>query len=191
MHEYGAPPRARQEGLLKEELDEEILIYDQNTHTAHCLSSIAVCVWRHCDGKRGVSELAGLAEISESLVAVALRELGEKDLLDTEPQLMQRTVPGVSRREAIGQGMRYGAAAAAGSLIVSATAATPAMASSGPIVRCKSTEATNPPKTCCICNNEECSPTGLTSEQCDTFCAEKTRNGVKLWELHAECEIIV
>jgi hypothetical protein len=51
--------------------------------------------------------------------------------LVAEPQLMRSAVPGLSRREAISRGMRYGAAAAAGSLIVSATAATPAMASSG------------------------------------------------------------
>lgn len=47
---------------------------------------------------------------------------------------MQSTVPGESRREAIVRVARYGAAAAAGSMIVSATAATPAMASSGVVL---------------------------------------------------------
>jgi hypothetical protein len=97
------------------------------------LSPIAACVWRHCDGEHDATELAELAGASESLVADALRE---KHLLDAEPDLMQSTIPGVSRREAISRAARYGAAAAAGSLIVSATAATPAMASSSETVCC-------------------------------------------------------
>ncbi|HEV2973969.1 MAG TPA: PqqD family protein [Solirubrobacteraceae bacterium] len=131
MHEYGSLPRARRDGLLEETVGEELLLYDQESHTAHCLSPIAACVWRHCDGERNVAELAVLVGVSEDVVASALHELREKDLLDAEPELMRSTTPGFSRREAIGRGVRYGAAAAAGSLIVSATAATPAMASSG------------------------------------------------------------
>jgi hypothetical protein len=128
MYEHGSLPRARQGGLLEETIGEELLLYDQSSHTAHCLSPVAACIWRHCDGERNVTKLAELAGISESLVADALHELREKDLLDVEPQLTQSTVPGISRREAIGRATRYGAAAAGASLIVSATAATPAMA---------------------------------------------------------------
>jgi hypothetical protein len=131
MYEHGSLPRARQDDLLLETVGEELLLYDQNSHTAHCLRPIAACVWRHCNGKRDVTELAELAGASEDLVADALQELREKNLLDAEPALVQRTVSGVSRREAIGRIARVGAAAAAGSMIVSATAATPAMASSG------------------------------------------------------------
>jgi hypothetical protein len=130
MHQDGSLPRARRDGLLEETVGEELLLYDQNSHTAHCLSPIAACVWRHCDGERDMSELAELAGASKDSVADALHELREKDLLAAEPQLTQSTVPGISRREAIGRVARYGAAATAGSLIVSATAATPAMAAS-------------------------------------------------------------
>src|ERR1700733_1989757 len=131
MHEHGSLPRARQDGLLVETVGEQLLLYDQNTHTAHCLRPVAACLWRHCDGERDVAELANLAGASEDRVADALHELREKDLLAAEPELMQSTIPGVSRLEAIVRVARYGAAAAAGSMIVSATAATPAMASSG------------------------------------------------------------
>jgi hypothetical protein len=130
MREYGLLPRARQDGLLEERVDEELLLYDQNSHTAHCLSPVAACVWRHCDGEHDVTELAQLAGVSGDLVADALRELRDKDLLDAEPQVIQGTVPGESRRQAIVRAARYGAAAVAGSMVVSATAATPAMASS-------------------------------------------------------------
>jgi hypothetical protein len=131
MHEYGALPRAREDGLLEEAVGEELLIYDQGSHTAHCLSPIAASVWRHCDGEHDLKGLARLVAASEESVADALHELGEKDLLDCEPQLIQSTSSGISRREAIGRVARYGVAAAAGPMIVSATAATPAMASSG------------------------------------------------------------
>lgn len=131
MHEYGSLPQARQDGLLEEAVGEELLLYDRESHTAHCLSPIAACVWRHCDGEHDLTGLAELAGASESWVADALHELREKDLLVAEPQLTESAVPGESRREAIGRAARYGAAAAAGSMIISATAATPAMASSG------------------------------------------------------------
>jgi hypothetical protein len=130
MYEHGSLPRARQDDLLEEAVGEELLLYDQDSHTAHCLNSIAARVWRHCDGGHDLTDLAVLAGASEDLVANALHELREKDLLVAEPAL-QSTVPGESRREAIIRVGRYGAAAAAGSMIVSATAATPAMASSG------------------------------------------------------------
>src|ERR1700722_8882292 len=155
MDEHGLPPRARRDGLLEDAVGEELLLYDQSTHTAHCLSPVAACVWRHCDGERSVTELAGLAGVRENLVADALRELHEKDLLDAEPQLMQRTIPGVSRREAIGRIGRVGAAAVAVPLIVSATAATPAMASSSEGGCPTGTCVSQPGYRCCCCRNGE------------------------------------
>jgi hypothetical protein len=132
MHDYGSLPRAREDGLLEEMLGEELLLYDQNSHTAHCLSPIAARVWRHCDGGRDVTKLAQLAGADASLVTEALHELRERELVEAEPALMQSesAVSGVSRREAVVRVARYGAAAAVGPMIVSAAAATPAMASS-------------------------------------------------------------
>lgn len=171
MHEYGSLPRARQDGLLEETVGGELLIYDQQSHTAHCLSPIAACVWRHCDGERDASELAVLAGASEDLVAGVLHELREKDLLDAEPQLTESAVPGVSRREAIGRAARYGAAAAAGSMIVSATAATPAMAESkGANICC---ECIQPVKTPCSCTVTASTGNRAGNEaKCKKWCEE-------------------
>jgi hypothetical protein len=164
MYEHGSLPRARQDGLLEEAVGEELLLYDQESHTAHCLSPIAASVWRQCDGEHDIAGLARLTGASESLVVGALYELREKDLLDAEPKLMPSTILGESRREAIVRVGRYGAAAAAGSMIVSATAATPAMAASS-----------EPP--CCQCSEEDgldCACTGCMSEkQCKEFCENK------------------
>jgi hypothetical protein len=165
MHQDGSLPRARRDGLLEEAVGEELLLYDHDSHTAHCLSPIAARVWRHCDGEHDTTGLAQLAGVSKDLIADALYELHEKDLLATEP-LTPDTAPGESRREAIVRVARYGAAAAAGSMIVSATAATPAMASS------------NESPDCCQCAegavNCDCKVwAGMTD--CEDFCAGKTR----------------
>src|ERR1700729_2140503 len=146
MHQDESLPQARRDGLLEESVGAELLLYDLDSHTAHCLSPIAACVWRHCDGEHDATELAELAGASESLVADALNELREKDLLDAEPVLMQSTIPGVSRREAIVRVARYGAAVAGASMIVSATAATPAMAAS--LMCCQCYEVNKMP---CFC----------------------------------------
>jgi hypothetical protein len=182
MREHGSQPRARKDGLLEETVGEELLLYDQNSHTAHCLSPTAACVWRHCDGELGVAGLAELAGASENLVADALHELREKDLLDAEPQLTQSTIPGISRREAIGRVVGIGAAAAAAPLIVSATAATPAMASSGEELTFNEITAEEKEKgskctpkmgaeDCCLCEKE----VGL-GKATQKFCEEECKN---------------
>src|SRR5580693_7433367 len=102
MHKHESLPLARRDDLLEETLGEELLLYDQNSHTAHCLSPTAAAVWRHCDGEHDVNELAELVETSKDLVADALHELRDKDLLVDEPVLTQSAIPGISRREAIG-----------------------------------------------------------------------------------------
>lgn len=189
MHENGSLPRARQDGLLVDTVGEELLLYDQENYIAHCLSPIAACVWRHCDGARDVTELAILAGVSDNLVADALHELREKQLLDAEPQLMQSTVPGISRREAISRGVRYGAAAAAAPLIVSATAATPAMADSGN-PNCKTaTQSLN----CCVCKTNMgplCKSATTSRLLCERECLPSEgfgREGIEYWSSNLEC----
>jgi hypothetical protein len=182
MYEHGSLPRARQEGLLEETVGEELLLYDQKRHTAHCLSPVAAYVWRHCDGEHGIAALARLAGVSEGTVTGALQELREKDLLVAGPALMQNTSPGESRREAIGRATRYGAAAVAGSMVISATAATPAMAASSKCCQCVDASGKN-----CACttvtSDAECTQFCEKSAKCTqpatgTLAAGKCENGV-------------
>lgn len=171
MREHGSLPRAREDGLLVEVVGEELLLYDRDSNTAHCLSPIAACVWRHCDGARTVTELAGLAGVSEGLVADALYELREKELMDVEP--LEGSAPRVSRREAIVRGARVSAAAATGALIVSAVAATPAMAASEEGFR--TCEEATPEETCCKCVGGACENGIQTQLLCKHFCEEKSQ----------------
>jgi hypothetical protein len=80
-------PEAREEGLLVEELSDETLVYDMDRHKAHCLNPTAALVWRHCDGRKGIPELARLLEkklsipADERIVWMAVNYLGKAHLL--------------------------------------------------------------------------------------------------------------
>ncbi len=51
-------PIARKEGLVIQEMPEEVLVYDLDTNKAHCLNQTAAFVWKSCDGRNSVAEKA-------------------------------------------------------------------------------------------------------------------------------------
>jgi len=142
MDSHSRQPLARTEGLVVQELGDESLVYDRESDVAHCLSSVAARVWRGCDGARDLDALAAFAGASQALVADAVDELREKNLLAGEPPTDGSPAPGVNvygvnRRQALGRLAKMGAGAAAIPLIVSAMAASPASAASvGPGAPC-------------------------------------------------------
>ena len=105
-------PEARKDGLVVQHLSDEVLIYDQRRHKGHCLNQTAALVWKHCDGKTSVSEMARLLEeelktpVKEEVIWLALEQLGKTHLLSRRVTLAQ---PGMTRRELI---KRIGLAAA-------------------------------------------------------------------------------
>ncbi|MBI4540148.1 MAG: PqqD family protein [Gemmatimonadetes bacterium] len=86
-------PAARSEDLLVEELPDETLVYDLARDRAHCLNRTAALVWRHCDGRTGVSEVAALLEketrlpADDTVVWMALSRLARARLLEEPPAL--------------------------------------------------------------------------------------------------------
>ena len=84
-------PKARRDGLVVRELPDELLIYDTETHEAHCLNETAAFVWKQCDGTTSVSEIASRlsaetkTEVDDELVWVALEDLWKQQLLAGEP----------------------------------------------------------------------------------------------------------
>jgi hypothetical protein len=112
-------PLARRDGLIVEELDGEVLVYDTATHVAHCLNRTAGLVWRWCDGKTAVPELArrlrkavGPDVDGEALAVGALQRLAKARLIGgsgEEPGPASR-----SRREAL---RRLGRAAGAAAVL--------------------------------------------------------------------------
>ena len=97
-------PRARQDELVVEELQDETLVYDLTRHKAHCLNRTAALVWRHCDGQTNVAEVAALLEeqsaapADEAVVWMALDRLGRAHLL-SEPVTLPADKTQYSRRK--------------------------------------------------------------------------------------------
>jgi DNA-binding transcriptional regulator YhcF (GntR family) len=115
-------PLARTDELIVEEIDAEVLIYDQRTNEAHCLTPAAARVWRACDGESSREQLATELELDADTVQRALVDLEACGLLDGIAD------PGVTRREATTRFAKLGAAAAAAPLIYSIVSPIPAAA---------------------------------------------------------------
>lgn len=97
-------PIARKNGLVIQEVPDEVLVYDLDTNKAHCLNQSAAMVWRSCDGTNSVSEIAKLVEtqaggkVTEDFVWLAIDQLSQNNLLEKEVAV---SFSGQSRREAI------------------------------------------------------------------------------------------
>ncbi len=127
-------PKAKTDGVVSERIDNELVVYDGTSHTAHCLSSEAALVWEQCDGRASQGELAEQLALSAAAVERAVQALHECDLLDSAPAAGE---PSYSRREAAGRLARAGGAAFAAPLIYSV--AVPSMAAAiSPNPACRS-----------------------------------------------------
>jgi hypothetical protein len=99
-------PEARTTNLLTQQLPDELLVYDQDRHKAHCLNSTAAFIWKHCDGQTSVSEMARKLQretqvaVDEEIVWLGLKQLAGHGLLQERLTLPSRFTA-VSRREAI------------------------------------------------------------------------------------------
>jgi hypothetical protein len=131
-------PIARREGLIVEELPDEVLVYDLNTDKAHCLNRTAALIWKNCDGKKTEGDIAAVLQRElKSPVPIQVVTLGLEDLagfgLLKEVATGPRREPGrehLSRRRLI-QNLGLTAALAL-PLIVSISAPAAAQAGSGP-----------------------------------------------------------
>jgi hypothetical protein len=97
-------PHARVDGLVVSEVDDEVLVYDLNSHKAHSLNRTTALVWRHCDGQTTVGAVAGLlrrelqAPVDEDVVWMALHQLNGAKLLQ-EQQELPADAPRYSRQD--------------------------------------------------------------------------------------------
>jgi hypothetical protein len=113
------PPRARARGLVLRELKDELIVYDKETHRAHCLDRTASLVFRSADGRRSVADLAELlaektsGPADPSLVRCALGSLDEAGLLEdrgSSPEEWRASDSALARRDVL---RRVGIGAAA------------------------------------------------------------------------------
>lgn len=97
---------ARKEGLVIQEMPDEVLVFDLETNKAHCLNETAAFVWKACDGKNSVADITKLfgnqsgTSVPEDLVWLALDQLKEKNLIENTAEIVV-DYNGMSRREVI------------------------------------------------------------------------------------------
>ena len=121
--------KARDDDLLVHPVEDEIVVYDRTRKRAHRLNVVVAKVWGLLDGEQSVSEIADELEVDESVVALAVDDLANAQLLESSEPLS------VSRRSAL---RKVASAAAVGVLLPLVTsipaplAATARSASGGP-----------------------------------------------------------
>ena len=97
-------PVARRSGLVVQEMENEVLVYDVARNRAHCLNETAASVWRECNGKRTPEQIAEGLEtqmgvtVPVELVWLAIEQFADSELLENTE--FRRTTKR-SRREAI------------------------------------------------------------------------------------------
>ncbi|MCH7532263.1 MAG: PqqD family protein [Gemmatimonadetes bacterium] len=101
-------PKARDSHLLVHQVEDEMVVYDRTQKRAHRLNEAVAKVWSLLDGERSVNEIAGELEVDESVVALAVDDLANAQLLESSEPLS------VSRRSAL---RRVASAAAVGVLL--------------------------------------------------------------------------
>jgi hypothetical protein len=119
-------PRARTDEVITDQVEEDLVVYDQSNQIAHALSAEAASVWQACDGQRSVDVIASDLKLEVPVVERALQELSDCRLLRDDPtiDLGHR----VSRREAAKKFAKVGAAALAAPMIYSVAVPGAAMA---------------------------------------------------------------
>jgi hypothetical protein len=164
-------PRAREEGLLIEHVNDETVIFDTESREAHCLSPLAALVFEHCDGRTSSEGLAGIASehLSEPVepwqVDDALDRLQECKLLAVSAPRSEGQ-GGTTRRQAIKRSAVTGGVLVAAPLITSvfppAAAAAGSATCGGP--------SPLPTVLCCPCktgsgaNKDECCQPPFTNK---------------------------
>ncbi len=152
-------PNARDEGLVVEEVGDELLVYDMDRDHAHCLGPAAARVWRSCDGKTPATAIARRLGLEEPEVAHALDELARCQLLAAPAAQGDGFVVTHTRRDFGLRIAKVGAAVASAPLIVSIAAPSAAHAltpcASLPFAgSCGICNQGGRPTPCCCCHGE-------------------------------------
>lgn len=169
-------PHARKEGLVVKQMPDEVLVYDLDRYEAHCLNQTAAVVWKHCDGRTTVAEVARIlgkeagTPVGEEVVLFTLDQLRKVGLLN-ERAARPSGARAFSRRQVLG---KLGAAALLSApLIMSIPVPTAAVSSTLPCIpedQCNGNEPNVGGNNC-----QPCHTTG--SSDCAKRCRRKPGSG--------------
>ena len=99
-------PKSREEEIVVQRADGEVLIYDLRSNKALCLNETSSLVWDACDGSRDRNEIRSYVssksgkEVNDDLIWLALDQLKKEELISFETNIEPR-FDGMSRREVI------------------------------------------------------------------------------------------
>lgn len=99
-------PKTRNENIVVQEMENEILIYDLQTNKAFCLNETSAIIWQMCDGTRTVAEISQTLTkklkqpITEDVVWLALDGFKKDNLLE-ESEQFEINFNGLSRRQVV------------------------------------------------------------------------------------------
>jgi len=99
-------PKARENNIVVQELENETLVYDLDINKAFCLNETSKIVWQLCDGKHTVSQISDEMSkrmkslVSEDLVRFAINQLSKDGLLKNA-NTVENNFGGLSRREVV------------------------------------------------------------------------------------------
>jgi hypothetical protein len=129
-------PKRRGEGLIEREIDGEVVVYDLESHEAHCLNPEAARLWRACDGDRDGREILrhlhgeNFHAGHEAALLIGLEQLEKSSLLETDAaDSAVELIAHTSRRELLSRVGKVVAVTVALPAILSIVAPTPAEAS--------------------------------------------------------------
>ena len=167
-------PRARQDELVVEEIQDETLVYDLERHKARCLNRTAALVWRHCDGQTSVAEVAATLEeqlgtpSDETVVWMALDRLNSAHLL-SEPVTLPKDRANYSRREVL-RTLRRAAGISLLLPVIESIVAPLAAAQDSCVTSCSGVPNCTPCKTGSQCNRECCNGACVSGGQARQQC---------------------
>lgn len=116
-------PKARKSGIVTQEMDGEMLVYDLDADKAHCLNETSYIVWNSCDGNTSISDISAILSkatgkgVSDDIVWLAIDQLGENGLLADK---IETKFAGESRRTVL---KKIGFAAAVGLPVIASLVA--------------------------------------------------------------------
>jgi hypothetical protein len=99
-------PKTRNENIVIQEMNKEILIYDLKANKAFCLNETSAMIYQLCDGTKTIADISNLMTqklktlVNEDLVRLALSELKRDGLLESAGEFANYSAS-LSRRELV------------------------------------------------------------------------------------------
>jgi hypothetical protein len=116
-------PRAKLDGVVLEEFDGGLMVFDTAANRAHRLDEVGEQVLLACDGSRSYDEIVEALHLPREAVIERLADLTNLGLVDLSPDRREPFGTKMSRRAVLRNTAIAGVAAAAGGSAVSALAA--------------------------------------------------------------------